>query len=187
VGINSGIVGTGYTSAAPPVVLIAPPTYVREENSIDLYEGDFGVITKVGIVTNLSDTTAPTGIGIGTGVVFDLYVPKDSPLRDAAINSPDAITRSGLQTGYYFTVSNSNIGSGVTAVSMTGSIGYVGVGTTALDGVYEVAHHVGITTIGIGTDQSEEATRVFCRVLGWNGLENTVGYSTVGQVIAPDT
>ena len=181
VGINSGIVGTGYTSAAPPVVLIAPPTYVREENSIDLYEGDFGVITKVGIVTNLSDTTAPTGIGIGTGVVFDLYVPKDSPLRDAAINSPDAITRSGLQTGYYFTVSNSNIGSGVTAVSMTGSIGYVGVGTTALDGVYEVAHHVGITTIGIGTDQSEEATRVFCRVLGWNGLENTVGYSTVGQ------
>ena len=64
---------------------------------------------------------------------------------------------------------------------MTGSIGYVGVGTTALDNIYEVAHHVGITTIGIGTDQAEEATRVFCRVLNWNGLQNTVGYSTVGQ------
>ena len=47
VGINSGIVGTGYTSAAPPVVLIAPPTYVREENTVDLYEGDFGVIIKL--------------------------------------------------------------------------------------------------------------------------------------------
>ena len=54
-------------------------------------------------------------------------------------------------------------------------------GTTALDNIYEVAHHVGITTIGIGTDQAEEATRVFCRVLNWNGLQNTVGYSTVGQ------
>jgi len=180
VGINSGIVGTGYTSAAPPVVLIAPPTYVREENTVDLYEGDFGVITKVGIVTNISDANN-AGIGIGTGIVFDLYIPKGSPLRDENINSPDAVTRSGLQTGYYFTVSNTNIGSGVTAVSMTSSIGYVGVGTTALDNIYEVAHHVGITTIGIGTDQSEEATRVFCRVLNWNGLQNTVGYSTVGQ------
>ena len=180
VGINSGIVGTGYTSAAPPVVLIAPPTYVREENTVDLYEGDFGVVTKVGIVTNISDANN-AGIGIGTGIVFDLYIPKGSPLRDENINSPDAVTRSGLQTGYYFTVSNSNIGSGVTAVSMTGSIGYVGVGTTALDNIYEVAHHVGITTIGIGTDQSELATRVFCRVLNWNGLQNTVGYSTVGQ------
>ena len=177
VGVQSGI---GYTDAAPPTVLIAPPTYVREENTVDLFEGDFGVVTKVGIVTNISDANN-AGIGIGTGIVFDLYIPKGSPLRDENINSPDAVTRSGLQTGYYFTVSNSNIGSGVTAVSMTGSIGYVGVGTTALDNIYEVAHHVGITTIGIGTDQAELATRVFCRVLNWNGLQNTVGYSTVGQ------
>ena len=25
------------------------------------------------------------------------------------------------------------------------------------------------------------ATRVFCRVLDWNGLQNTVGYSTLNQ------
>ena len=112
------------------------------------------------------------------GEPFGIYKSNTIPVP---IPIPDAVTRSGLQTGYYFTVSNSNIGSGVTAVSMTSSIGYVGVGTTALDGIYEVAHHVGITTIGIGTDQSEEATRVFCRVLSWNGLQNTVGYSTVGQ------
>ena len=89
-------------------------------------------------MTNISDANN-AGIGIGTGIVFDLYIPKGSALRDENINSPDAVTRSGLQTGYYFTVSNTNIGSGVTAVSMTSSIGYVGVGTTALDGVYEVA------------------------------------------------
>ena len=54
VGINSGIVGTGYTNAAPPKVLIAPPTYVREENTIDLYQGDFGIVTGVGICSNIS-------------------------------------------------------------------------------------------------------------------------------------
>ena len=119
------------------------------------------------------------GIGIGTGIVFDLYVPKDSPLRDEAINSPDPITRSGLTTGYYFTVSGSNLGYGVTSENRDSSI--VGVGTTALDNIYEVSHHVGITTIGFGTDQTEVATRVFCKVTSWNGLENNVGYSTLGQ------
>ena len=64
---------------------------------------------------------------------------------------------------------------------MTSSVGYVGVGTTALDNIYEVSHHVGITTIGFGTDQTEVATRVFCKVLDWNGLQNSVGYATLGQ------
>ena len=180
VGINSGIVGTGYTNAAPPKVLIAPPTYVREENTIDLYQGDFGIVTGVGICSNISRANGQA-VAIGTAVVFDLYVPKHSPLRDEKINQPDPITRSGLTTGYYFTVSGSNLGSGVTAVSMTSSVGYVGVGTTALDNIYEVAHHVGITTVGYGTDQAEVATRVFCKVLNWNGLQNTVGYSTLNQ------
>ena len=64
---------------------------------------------------------------------------------------------------------------------MDSSVGYVGVGTTALDGIYEVAHHVGVTTVGFGTDQAEVATRVFCKVLNWNGLQSTVGYSTLNQ------
>ena len=119
------------------------------------------------------------GIGIGTAIVFDLYIPKQSPLRDENITSPDPITVSGLTTGFFFTVSGSNLGSGVTSLNMAGS--YVGVGTTAVDNIYEVSHHVGVTTVGFGTDQAESLTRVFCRVLGWNGLENTVGYSTVGQ------
>ena len=175
VGVNSGI---GYTSAKPPAVLISEPTYVREENTIELYQGDFGVVTGVGICSNISRANG-VGIGIGTGIVFDLYVPKDSPLRDEAINSPDPITRSGLTTGYYFTVSGSNLGYGVTSENRDSSI--VGVGTTALDNIYEVSHHVGITTIGFGTDQTEVATRVFCKVTSWNGLENNVGYSTLGQ------
>ena len=175
VGVQSGI---GYTDAAPPKVLIAPPTYVREENTIESYGGDFGIVIGVGICSNISRANG-VGIGIGTAIVFDLYVPKDSALRDDAINSPNAITRSGLTTGFFFTVSGSNIGSGVTSLDRAGR--YVGVGTTAIDNIYEVSHHVGITTVGYGTDQAELATRVFCRVLDWNGLQNTVGYSTLNQ------
>ena len=64
---------------------------------------------------------------------------------------------------------------------MTSSIGYVGVGTTALDNIYEVSHHVGVTTVSFGQSTTEEATRVFCKVLDWHGLQNTVGYSTLNQ------
>ena len=45
-----------------------------------------------------------------------------------------------MTTGFFFTVSGSNIGSGVTSLDRAGR--YVGVGTTALDNIYEVSHHV---------------------------------------------
>ena len=96
VGVQSGI---GYTDAAPPTVLISEPTYVREENTIELYSGDFGIVTGVGICSNISRANG-AAVAIGTAIVFDLYIPKHSPLRDDAINSPNAITRSGLTTGF---------------------------------------------------------------------------------------
>ena len=133
---------------------------------------------RVGICSNISRANG-VGIGIGTAVVFDLYIPKGSPLRDENVTSPDPISVSGLTTGFFFTVSGSNIGSGVTSLDRAGR--YVGVGTTALDNIFEVSHHVGITTVGFGSDQAESAARVFCRVLDWNGLQNTVGYSTLNQ------
>ena len=83
VGVNSGI---GYTSAKPPTVLISPPTYVREENTIDLYQGDFGIVTGVGICSNISRANGAP-VAIGTAVVFDLYIPKQSPLRDENVTS----------------------------------------------------------------------------------------------------
>ena len=97
----------------------------------------------------------------------------------SAITSPDPLSITGLQTGFYFTVSNTNVGSGVTSLELDGT--YIGIGTTALDNIYEVSHYVGITTVGFGSDQAEAAVRVFSRVLDWNGLQNTVGYSTLNQ------
>ena len=187
-GISIANAGYAYTHGRPPQVLIAPPTYVREENSIDLYQGDYGILNGVGICSNISDangaaigagTAFAGGTGIGTAVVFDFWIPPLSPLRNDLITTPDAITKSGIQTGYYFIVSNSNLGSGVTSLNMDGS--YVGVGTTSLDNIFEVSHYVGINTIGFGSDAVTPAVRVFSRVLGWNGLQNQVGYSTLGQ------
>ena len=57
-------------------------------------------------------------------------------MRDAAITGT-AVTISGIQTGYYFTVSNSNIGNGLTSIYQNGSV--IGIGTTFIDNVYEVA------------------------------------------------
>ena len=170
--------GIGYTQVSHPQVLIAPPTYVREETTVESFGGDFGVVTGVGICSNISDANG-TPIGIGTAVVFDMYIPKGSPLRDEDILSPDPISITGLQTGFYFTVSNTNVGSGVTSLELDGT--YIGIGTTALDNIYEVSHYVGITTVGFGSDQAEGAVRVFSRILDWNGLQNTVGYSTLNQ------
>ena len=62
-----------------------------------------------------------------------------------------------MTTGFFFTVSGSNIGSGVTSLDRAGR--YVGVGSTALDNIYEVSHHVGVTTVGYGTDQAEIANK----------------------------
>ena len=119
--------GTGYTNTTPPEVLIEVPSLTQEINDSSSYEGDFGEI--VGIST--------TTVGVAsTGVVFDLYIPTNSFLRDATITGT-AVTISGIQTGYYFTVSNSNIGNGLTSIYQNGSV--LGIGTTFIDNVYEVA------------------------------------------------
>ena len=168
-GVVSGITvtspGLAYTHANPPQVLITPPVYVREENTIDVYEGDYGLITGIG-------TTSTSGVT--TGITFDLVIPADSPLRDSKVAAPNAISRSGLSTGYYFMVNGSNVGSAVTSLDAAGN--YVGLGTTAVDNIYQVVHHVGVSTgtIGLGVT---EVQRITVSVLSWNGLDSTVGAS----------
>ena len=81
-------------------------------------------------------------------------------------------------------ISNSNIGSGVTTLDAAGNT--IGIGTTALDGIYQVAHYVGLSTVGFGSTVpgTNNLRRVFTSVERWEGLEATVGYSTLGQGIS---
>tara|TARA_B100001063_G_scaffold62847_2_gene56891 strand:- start:2454 stop:15458 length:13005 start_codon:yes stop_codon:yes gene_type:complete len=163
--------GVGYAQTTHPIVLIGPPTFLTETNTIDSYSGDFGIITGIG-------TTSLAGVAV-TGLVLDLVIPVDSFLRDSAITQPSAITASGITTGDLFTIRNSNVGHGLT--SLDASNGVVGVGTTYIDGIFRVSH----VTTGVTTDTpgfgSTTVTQVVVSVNSLNGLTGLAASSFYGE------
>ena len=84
--------------------------------------------------------------------------PKDSVLRDTSVMS-SAVTVSGIQSGYYFTVFDSNVGSGLTSYEKAIGTSIVGIGTSFIDNIYKVHSAKNITgdaygigsTVGINT------------------------------------
>ena len=159
--------GTGYTATNPPVVLISSPDVSREIVEDVLYDGDFGIITGINTTT----------VGVAsTGIVFDFFIPKNSFLRDTNINSVGIATTgvSGIQTGYYFVVYNSNVGNGLTSIYQDGST--LGIGSTFIDNIYEVASvSIGQThAIGVGLTY---VAKVTVSVSNYNGLTG-LGYSS---------
>ena len=158
--------GSGYTSTNPPEVLVGDPPPIRGTATSVTYEGDFGIITGVHTTT----------VGVAsTGLVFDLFIPPDSELRDS--NIVGVTTVSGLKTGYYFTVTNSRIGNGVTSINQGG--GTIGIGTTFINNVYEVA----AVSIGITAAESKAGAgvtavaKVTVSVKDWNSISG-LGYSS---------
>ena len=170
--ISSGIVtsvtiinpGFGYTTSNPPVVLFASPTSVVEKISNVSYYGDFGYISGV----------AKTSVGVAsTGLIFDLVIPLDSDLRKSSVVG-SAITVSGIQTGYYFVVQDSNIGNGVTSLYTNGSV--VGFGSTCIDNIYQVAA-VSIAQTSVSGIGLTYVAKVTVSISNYNGLTGT-GYSS---------
>jgi hypothetical protein len=164
--ISVSYAGYGYTSTNPPQILIESPIIKYEQIRDVDYSGDFGVITGISTVTS--------GVA-STGIVFDFFIPLDSYLRDLDINQVGIATTgiSGIQTGYYFIVDNSNIGNKVTSLRQGNSI--VGVGSTYLDNIYQaVAVSIAQTSVpGIGITY---VTKVTVSVQNYNGLTG-IGYS----------
>lgn len=168
--ITSGIVtsiiisksASGYSRSNPPQVLIEPPSIQKEKNVVLSYEGDFGFISGV----------STTSVGIAsTALVFDFVIPNNSYLRNAVITGVTTI--SGIQTGYYFTISNSNVGYGLTALNSSGSV--IGIGRSFIDGVYQVSSVSIAMTSVIGYGLTYVA-RVTTSVSSFNGLSG-LGYS----------
>ena len=135
--------GAGYTFTNPPVVLLTPPNFDREEIKNVDYSGDFGIISGIGT----------TSIGVATtGLIFDLLIPDGSPLRSTSVMGPGAArTISNIAAGYPFVVFDSNIGQGVTSLDLGGAT--LGIGSTCLDNVYEAVSVSVATTeaVGFGT------------------------------------
>jgi hypothetical protein len=129
-------------------------------------------------------TTSVVGVAT-TGIVFDFVIPQNSFLRNSSVTGLTTI--SGIQTGYYFAVYNSNVGRGVTSLSSSGSI--VGIGSTFLDNVYQVAAVSIAQTSAIGFGVTYVA-KVTARVLSYNGLtgignSNFYGEFSWGRISAP--
>ena len=161
--------GIGYTSTNPPSVLIESPVVNIEKVNSATYSGDFGII--VGL--------SSTSVGVAsTGIIFDLHVPLNSFLRDTTIVGT-SVTLSAIQTGDYFVVSNSNIGSGITGIT-TSSGATVGVATQFIDSIYEVASvsiaqtHVYISDPAVGTG----LTSISRVVVGVSTYNNIAGFGT---------
>ena len=160
--------GTAYTQTSAPLVLISPPTYTRENNSPESWRGDSGRIVGFGTTTTTS----------GPELIFDLYIPETSYLRDVKLTGT-AVTQCGLNPQDYFVVYNSNVGvadtgAGIGATPFTSkSIDdrVIGVSTEFVDSVFQVntrdiiERHV----IGIGTTS---VTRIHTTILTGIGTEN---------------
>ena len=164
--------GAGYTNTNPPIVMIESESVTQDTLTSIKYDGDFGDI--VGIAT-----TAVAGIG--TALQLDLYVPDTSILRDSSIVDT-AISVSGIQSGYYFTAFETNVGSGVTSYEsgIGNDNGVVGAGTIHLDNIYKVHSAKNITgpallSTGVG---NTTLRRVTVSVDNLEDVVRPVGVST---------
>ena len=178
-------IGAGYTNTNPPSVMVESENPTQDNLTSIKYEGDFGHI--VGIAT-----TAVAGIytttGKTTALQLDFYIPDTSILRDTSVMS-SAVTVSGIQSGYYFTVSDSNVGFGTTGglTSYDDGIGssIVGVGTFFIDNIYKVQSAKNITgdallSTGVG---NTTLRRVTVSVSSTEGVDRPVGSATSSKML----
>lgn len=121
--------GSGYDSSNIPNVIIEEPTFTYEIIDEVLYEGDFGNI--VGVST--------TTIGVSSlGLNFDLLIPTNSYIRNENFSRVGIASTgiSGIKTGYYFSISNSNIGNIINSLNNDGIS--IGISTQFMDNIYQV-------------------------------------------------
>ena len=161
-----------YTLASPiifkvssirgPLVLVSPPTPKYESVQNVNYQGDYGIVVGVGT----------TNVGISTGIIFDFYIPSNSPL----VTDGHGISVSGIKTGDYFIISNSSVGYGITSLTKSNSV--LGIGTQNIDNVYEVYTYSQVNrflpTIGISTT----VVRVITNVKSYNGLNTAISIAS---------
>ena len=150
------------------IVGIESTTPKVESISKSNYNGDYGDIIGIG--------TQTTGINT-TELLYSLILNLILQFFPANFSSPTSEERqkTGIETGDYFVVQNTSIGSstsGVTGIKTTSSgPETIGVGTNFLDNVYFAEHIVGV---------GQSVVRVFSNVQSISGI-NTVGLTTYAR------
>ena len=171
--------GVAYTTSSPPPVLIDPPKITRETLDVITttgYKGDYGSV--VGFGTTVSG-------GGQNRLYFDLWIPLNSYMRDTEYVG-SAVTISGISTGDFLTVFNSNVNSGLSTFATQNTSGTgVGIGTSCVDGVYQVfsaeTRELPSTVLGFTT----HLRRIFCNVdnVG-TGIAYTTQYNNNDKYLA---
>ncbi len=157
--------GVGYTRV--PQVLIEPPKVVSEKVDVEAYYGDNGDIVGMALTT-LSANEA--------FFLFDFYIPVGSPLRDEKIVGTSATSISGISTGDFFVLSQTNgalVQQRRMQPRMRDNETIICVTDPYLDGVWQVdsTQHLETNVIGVGTTA---VVRVFSRV----SLGGTITFDT---------
>jgi len=152
---------------APPIIF-EEPSINKELMSVS-YEGDFGIISGIG-------TTSYTGVT--TGLVFDFVIPENSFLRDTYVNGVVGVATtgiSGIQTGYYFVLHESNIGD--TIISLESDDSPLGIGTTFINNIFK-AEAVSIAqteAVGLGLTW---VAKVTTKVSNYDDFLSGIAHST---------
>ena len=151
--------GTGYDPDNPPIVMVEPPRYAIEEIDVLSYDGDYGRVVGFQTVTSINDETQ---------MMFDFYIPTDSYMRQGSI-VPNPRSISGIQTGDYFTVFDSNIShsKGVVVSLENDNRTRIAISTDFANNVYQAFHAetVSVNVPGVG---STSVRRVFTNIAGFS-------------------
>lgn len=180
--ITSGIVtsitltgiATGYSKENPPSILIEPPIVDKEVNKVVSYTGDSGVILGIGNTYN----------GSNYQLIFDLYIPEDSFLKDPLlVESPIGI--SSLSVGDFFMVYDTNVGLATTSFNCLGlNNNIISTCNKFVDSVYQVQNKQ-LTQVNITSLETVNILRVFANVS--SGLAITTPSCDYSSVLGFDS
>jgi hypothetical protein len=146
--------------------------------NIQSIEGDFGLIVGIG-------STSISGIA-NTCLVFDLFIPPNSYLRDVDLNSGISTEGiSGIQTGYRFVVSGTNKGTPNITFDIDGNV--IGIGNAFLDNIYEcIDFYVDtVNIIGIGVTFITKVISPVNTYEGINEFGSFYGKYSWGKITSP--
>ena len=130
--------GYGYSITDPPIVQVSPPIAKYEDIENVKVEGDYGIVVSISTVA---------GVGTDIGLQFEL---KTDPLLNSNLYDAFTITSSGIDTGYYFTITDSVYASTEEFAGVDDSNNVITLGTE-INNIYRASSVVTDTTAGVTT------------------------------------
>ena len=148
--------------------MIESPTLVSEIDNVSSYHGDNGVIVGFGTTT----------VGTQNKIIVDFHIPSDSYLRDTSIVTGIA-TLSSISSGDFFSLFETNVGTGSTITTYDNAGNIIGVSTYNIDTIFQAdtVTNETVTIVGLGTTT---VRRVMAKISGISTVnwDSTAGDDT---------